>query len=390
MKGQPTARRRPYGSGSLFVRNGAWYGQWRSDGQLTKRKLGPVRQPGTSDGLTRTQAERRLRELMGSVHAVPAGCRTDVEALGRAYLVHLEQVRGCKATTLQDYRSMLSRHIVPYFDTTKVDRLGVTDVESFVLAKRREGLAPKTVRNLLTFLHGLLRFGVRRGALERNPAADVDRPRNDAEPPLRHLDADELAALVAAVPDDAWGALERTLYRTAALTGLRQGELLALRWRDVDFGARVVRVRQSYTRGRWSSPKSARSARAVPMGEALRRELACHRDRSAYASDTDLVFAHPERGTVLDPSRLRCRFREAAQRAGLPRVRFHDLRHTYGTAMAAAGTPMRMLQEWMGHRSHATTLVYAAYAPDASLGLEFVDRAFGGRSTTEPRMPRPH
>ena len=316
---------------------------------------------------------------MASERAVARADRANIEELGQLYLAHLENVRGCKPTTLENYRSMLQRHLIPFFGSTTVDRLRVADVEAFVLAKRREGLGPKTTCNVLTFLHGLLRFGVRRGTLQRNPADDVERPRRAQEPIVRHLSCHELEALLRAVPGDQWAELDRIVYRTAGMTGLRQGELLALRWCDVDLDARVVRVRRSYTRGRWSTPKSARSVRAVPMAADLQSELRRYREASAYATEADLVFAHPQRGTVLDPSRLRRRFREAARRAGLPHVRFHDLRHTYGTAMAAAGTPMRMLQEWMGHRSHTTTLVYAAYSPDASHGLEFVDRAFRER-----------
>jgi integrase len=317
---------------------------------------------------------------MTSVRAVPGEERLDVKALGDLYLAHLQHVRGRKPTTLEDYRSMLRRHLVPYFGGTKVDRLRAVDIDAFVMAKRRESLAPKTVRNLLIFLNGLLSFGVRRGALASNPAADVDRPPAASDSPIRHLDRAELRAVLAAVPGDQWAHLDHALYLTAALTGLRQGELLALRWADVDFAARVIRVRRTYTRGRWSTPKSARAIRAVPLAEQVRRELRRHRDISPYDADTNLVFAHPERGTVLDASRLRRRFKNAVRGAGLEHVRFHDLRHTYGTALAAAGTPMRMLQEWMGHRSHTTTLIYAAYAPDASHGLAFVDRAFGDPS----------
>ena len=167
------------------------------------------------------------------------------------------------------------------------------------------------------------------------------------------------------------------LYLTAAMTGLRQGELIALRWRDVDWVAGVVRVRRSYTRGEFTTPKSRRSSRAVPMADRLASELERYHQVSRYPADHDLVFAHPLTGGPYDASRLRKRFNDAIARAGARRIRFHDLRHTFGTQMAAAGAPLRAIQEWMGHRDHSTTQIYADYAPDPTNGRRWAESAFG-------------
>jgi integrase len=118
----------------------------------------------------------------------------------------------------------------------------------------------------------------------------------------------------------------------------------------------------------------------VPLAEALAVELRGHLERSTFDGDDDLVFAHPKLGTVLDPSKVQKRFKRAADHAGIRPVRFHDLRHTFGTRMAAAGAPMRAIQEWMGHRDSRTTGLYADYAPDPSRGALWADRAFGDPS----------
>jgi integrase len=172
--------------------------------------------------------------------------------------------------------------------------------------------------------------------------------------------------------------MEAVLYRMAAMTGLRQGELIALRWQDVDWVSGVVRVRRSYTRGEFTAPKSKRSSRSVPMAEALARELERLFQRSGYQGDGDLVFAHPQTGGPYDASKLRKRFKEALSREGLRPLRFHDLRHTFGTRMAGAGVPMRVLQEWMGHRDYKTTSIYADYEPRPHHAA-LVDQAFGAR-----------
>jgi integrase len=154
--------------------------------------------------------------------------------------------------------------------------------------------------------------------------AAVDRPRSQGgNPDIRFLDGAELEALLRATPDDLLGPTEYALYLTAAMTGLRQGELLALRWQDVDWTAGLVRVRRNYTRGEFGTPKSRRSSRAVPLADRAAGELHRHYQRSAYAADSDLVFCHPQSGRPYDASKLRVRFKLALRRAGVRDVRFH-------------------------------------------------------------------
>lgn len=372
-----TDRKRSYGTGSVFTYRDAWYGQWRIGGKQVKRKLGVKRAPGSREGLTKPQAEARLRRLIEEVRHAPVDERLTVREAGDRYLHHVEVVMRRKAGTLDDYRAMV-RHLERHFGQKGIDRISADDVAAYMRAKQGEGLAPKTVSNHVAFAHGLFGFAVKRGWTRTNPVAGVDRPRPDgADPDIRYLDQPELEAVLRAVPDDALGAMEGVVYLAAAMTGARQGELLALRWRDVDWPAGLVRVRRNYTRGRWGTPKSRRSSRAVPMADRLAGELDRHFQRSAFQGEEDLVFAHPVLGTVLDASKLRKRFGEAAARAGVRPVRFHDLRHTFGTRMAAAGAPLRAIQEWMGHRDYKTTLIYADYAPDPSQGATLAERAFG-------------
>ncbi len=153
-------------------------------------------------------------------------------------------------------------------------------------------------------------------------------------------------------------------------------ELLALKWLDIDWPVGRVRVADSFTRGRMDTPKS-HEGRSVPMAARLARELAGLRQRSRFRADTDLVFCHPDTGHVLDPSKMRKRFKDALARAEVRAITFHELRHTFGTQMAAAGAPLRAIQEWMGHADAKTTEIYRHYAPDPSNGAAFIERAFG-------------
>jgi integrase len=226
-------------------------------------------------------------------------------------------------------------------------------------------------------MHSVFELGLRKGWCQINPVKLADRPTvKKTETRIQFLDQSELEKLLdAPYPDDAFGRIEPTLYLTAAMTGLRQGELLGLRWRDVDFDARKVRVVSPFVRGEFGDPKSSGSGRSVPMAERVAAGLRELRDRSYYAHDRDLVFCHPETGKPLDRSKLVRRFKQALDRAEVHRITFHELRHTFGTRMAASGTPMRTLQYWMGHADSKTTQIYAHYQP-SDQEADAVDRAF--------------
>ena len=193
---------------------------------------------------------------------------------------------------------------------------------------------------------------------------------------IRFLTLDEVRALVANARPGIYQQLDRAMFLVAAMTGLRKGELVALRWRDVDWTTQRIRVRQNYTRGQFGTPKSKRSTRSVPLADEPAGELDRLYKASRWKADSDLVFAHPATGGVQHKQNISRRMSAALKAAGLEEShRFHDLRHTFGTRMAAAGVPLRTLQEWMGHRDLATTQIYADYSPSAR-EAEMVATAF--------------
>ena len=176
------------------------------------------------------------------------------------------------------------------------------------------------------------------------------------------------------VPPDVLGPVLRRVVLTAALTGLRQSELLGLRWRDVDWGAQRIRVRNTYIRGEHSSAgKSELSTRrSVPIADRLFVELDAWSQRSRHTADDDLVFAHPLTGNPLDGPKVTKRFQAACVAAGVRRVRFHDLRHTFATCLAASGQPLRTIQEFLGHADMKTncTGIWTSGSPSRlSMGL---------------------
>ena len=369
-------QRRPHGTGSVTQRGDQWYGRWHAHGQRVQRKIGPVRQAGSRDGLTKAQAEARLRRLIEDTAAAPiVHERVTVEQAGQRLLTQLEAL-GRKRSTMHGYESYLRIHLAPYFGGRPLDQITRQDVEAFITACRDNDQSVKSTLNYIGLLHGIFELAQREGWVSSNPCKLAAKPRAvPADADIHFLDQAELDALIAAVPDDDLGRVERVMYAAAAMTGMRQGELLALRWMDVDWSARRVRVRRNYVHGEYGTPKSKRSTRAVPLADSLAGQLDLLHQSTAYKADADLVFAHPYTGHPIDRSRLLKRYKSALKRAGVRDVRFHDLRHTFGTRMAAAGVPMRTLQEWLGHRDFKTTLIYADYMPGAH-EADLVDAAF--------------
>ncbi len=227
-------------------------------------------------------------------------------------------------------------------------------------------LAASSRTKALVLLHGVFQLAKKVWGLRVNPAAEVEKPPVSRSGDIRVFAPEEVWALVRA----ASSAQDGALFLTAAFTGVRLGELLALRWRDVDFAGRTVRVRVSYSAGALTTPKSGK-VRAVPLAPDVASALAALGRRSDWVGGDDLAFPG-ETGSHLDGSALRRRYTLALGAASLRPLRFHDLRHTFGTRMIAKAD-IRRVQEWMGHADIQTTMRYLHYAPrgdDADLVAE--------------------
>jgi integrase len=400
-------RKRGYGTGQLYVKHGSYYGRWRTlDGRKLNRKLGDVRGESGTAGLTRAEAERRFRKVQEAEERRPTRSGSEARTVDEAAdsLRRKLAVEGARKSYLLNCESMQRVQISPRLGTKPIDRVTVADIETVAAAMLAAGRAPKTVRNVITFMHSLFEHGIDRGWTTQNPVRRASRPKRrrtgDANPDLQFLTLPELEAVLRAIPDhvvtrapaptrrgragsappvppDVLGPVIRVIVLTAAMTGLRQSELLGLRWRDVDWSAQRIRVRNAWVVGEHSAEgKSDLSTRrSVPMADRLARELDRWSQRTTYNGDNDLVFAHPHSGRPLDRTKLSRRFKEACAEAGVRVVRFHDLRHTFATRLAASGQPMRTIQEFLGHADAKTTQIYPHYAPSAH-EVQMVNAAF--------------
>jgi integrase len=200
--------------------------------------VGDVRIPGVRDGLTKAQAEQGLRRMLEAERTPAPATRLTVEEAGRELSRRLE-MRSRKKSHRLTVASDLRIHLSPFFGERTLDQITPEDIERYIATKRKT-LAIKTIRNHVNTLHSVFELGQRHDWCTRNPVKLAERPViKKTETRIQFLEQPELEKLLAIpYPPDAWGGVEPTLYLTAAMTGLRQGELLGLRWRDVDLEAR--------------------------------------------------------------------------------------------------------------------------------------------------------
>lgn len=383
----PAARPSQNPTGHVFrvdrKRGPQWYAKYRlPDGRQKQKRLGPA---WTSRGrppagyFTKRGAEDWLRDTLDEARrgTLPGLVQTGVtfaDAVAE-YLRYIEHDRHRKPSTLAGYRALLRAHHLPAFADTPIESVDSAAIEAWLAGIDR---SPATKTKALVLMHGVLERARRVWRLPANAAADVEKPPHRASGDIDVFSAEEVLALVRAADNEQ----DAALFLTAAFTGLRRGELLALRWRDVDFPAQIVRVRASFSGGALTTPKSGK-VRSVPMAPDVATALAKLGRRQEWTGDDDLVFAG-RFGGHLDPQKLRHRYNAALLRAGLRRLRFHDLRHTFGTRMIAKAD-IRRVQEWMGHADIQTTMKYLHYAPregDAALVAEAFDLNVDAERTT--------
>lgn len=357
-------------SGHVFVRDGArgavWYAKWRDAHGQHQKAIGAVWpgkglppagffRPCRANGDPPPDVTAELAAILtdarrGALDAVRTGV-TFADA-AEEWRLHGERERDWKRATVVDYRSAVRAHLLPAFGSMPLERVTTRAIESWRSRWLAQHRAPRQASKLVALLHAIFERAKRTHGLSENPAAEVERLKVRYDPSAYDFySPEEIWALVRAAACEQDG----VIYLVAAFAGLRRGELLALRWRDVDFERRSLRVHGNYSHGRVVTPKSGKG-RAVPMAPEVAQTLARLGQRSNFSGTEDLVFPG-EAGEHLDGSALRRRFKAAVKRAGLRELRFHDLRHTFGS-LAIDRASIVQVQAWMGHAAVSTTMRY--------------------------------
>jgi integrase len=422
MAGNAARETRP--SGHLQVKGDrrprSWYALWRdADGRHQKR-LGPAHVKDTgrrtprgaivwraADGpkpgpsyLSPAEARDELSKLLAQAVREPTDPRhkRDVDhTVGEAcdaWLHYVEHEKARRPSTVRDYRNALRCYLLPEFGKdTLLRTIDTRSIDTYRERLLTEGeLSRRTIQKILVQLYSILKRAKRKGWIDTNPAEDAERVTVPRTGEFTVLTPDEVHAVARADGSELYGAI----YVTAAFTGLRLGELRALRWLDVDFANRIVHVRRNLVRDAHGAPKSQR-VRSVPLTDpvAVVLDTLSHRDTSTGPEDLVFTLGYNE---PIHQDTVRKRFYAALKRAGLGHLRdrdgskpdsrivFHDLRHTFGT-LAVRAFPLSDVMAMMGHADISTTMIYVHHVPqhDAAARLTALLERDSVPSTVAPR-----
>lgn len=262
-----------------------------------------------------------------------------------------------RASTLKMYRGHLKYHFTE-LDALKVNTITTAKVEQFIGGKQNKGMNLTTLRKIIVTFNQVMNYAVRHKYIEHNPVRDAERPRGqgkEEESDIRVLTTSEINALLGAIKD----MKHRTLFMLAIMSGARQGELFGLKWTDVDWFNSQIQIQRTFNSGAWYKPKSKTSNRKIDLGPAMMAELRKWR-LACPKNELELVFPNDAGGPLDHGNMLRRHFYPALLKAGLPKTRFHDLRHSYASLLIEQGENIKYIQSQLGHASPTVTLnVYA-------------------------------
>ncbi|MBF0475102.1 MAG: site-specific integrase [Deltaproteobacteria bacterium] len=263
-------------------------------------------------------------------------------------------VRG---STWSKYEGYVKSHFTELLDL-KINRITTATAEKFIIARQNDSMNITTLRKLIVTFNQIMNYAVRHKYIDHNPVRDAERPRGKGGVEAQHIKVLSPAEITALL-EQVTGQKYQALFLLAIMSGARQGELFGLKWSDVDYENNQIHIQRTFNSGTWYKPKSATSNRKIDLGPtmmgALRRwRMACP------PNELDLMFPNAN-GQPLDHGNVLARhFVPALQKAGIPQIRFHDLRHTYASILIEQGENIKYIQSQLGHASPTVTLnVYA-------------------------------
>ena len=371
-----STKRRGHGEGSIFGRkDGLWVARVTLEGG--KRK----------DFYAKSRREAAAK-LKVAQKAVDDGLSLDSDKQTVAQFLEKWLSASVKPSTrhktFTTYESLCRTSIVPRIGTKKLAKLTALDLQALYTELADSGLSPRTVHHVHRVLHRAFTQAVRWNLITRNPCDGAQGPRV-ARAEMKVWTPEEADTFLCATDEHRMHAL----YVLALTSGMRQGELLGLKWSDINWSAGTLAVRRAL---QWQrgiglvlvEPKTARSRRTIHLAQKALAALRAHKDRQAFDRralgdswrDSDLVFCDPG-GAPLSPTRQTQIFQKAAADARLPAIRFHDLRHTAATILLSRGVHVKLVSEMLGHSTIVLTLdtyshVIPAMHGDAAAAMDAV------------------
>ena len=368
INGEDRMIRRCFQTGCLFKkgkRRKTWVVRWREsliqpDG-TTKRVL-RAQVLGLVNELSEREARNKVGVLLRPINEGkyrPEATITFGQFLKECWEAAV--VPHLKPTSVRYYGKQIERHLLPRFREWRIRDITKAEVYRFLGQKRMQGLSGSSVHGIRTALGKVLQAAVDCEYLEQNAARGIRLGDRAPVQERAYLMPERLSPLLNSLSEPC-----RTLVVITVLTGLRIGELLALRWKHVDLIHDAIHVRETVYEGRFGSPKTKSSRRDVPMSQPVREAFLAQRRKLTGTDPETLVFAC-RNGTPLNPKNLLRRvLQPACRELGLPVVGWHSFRHTHATLLGEVGESLRTAQAILGHSDLATTLnVYTHAIPES-------------------------
>ena len=362
-------RRNKYQRGSLFQRGKkvrkVWVARWREPVIDADGLPGSVQRSevlGTVAELTKKEAQNLLAS---KVRPYNEGRQRPQSQITFGQFVTQEWEPAVlpflKPGTLSLYRNLLQKHILPIFEQVKLTDVSRGPIHRFLAQKLTQGLSPNHVHGMRTTLNKILTTAVQLEKLDRNPMRDLTFGGRENLKERAVLSATQINLLLSALPRP-----EQTLVKFAVLTGLRPGEQFGLRWKNVNLLRKVVHVRETFSSGRFGSPKTKVSIRDVLMSEQVVELLTAHRERCGPVDGESLVFPDTDGSPMNWEKQLNQKvLRPICKQLGLPKISWHSFRHSQATLMGQTGEPQRTAQAILGHGSSKTTDQYVHSVPES-------------------------
>jgi integrase len=354
-------RKRQYGSGILLKRERGWAIRWRElqiapDGTVKRalryENLGEISRGDAADILA-------LKVGVAANSKVPTRSRVTFRTIVEDWKTNVMPMY--KHSTQRNHRHVAEKHLVPRFGDTAISDVTRQEVQAYVAHLMKAGYAPKTIDHIHDVLSAVLRTAVKWGHLQANPAREIDLPTLRCVRPKWALTTAQAVALL-----DALAALPKTMAGLAILTGLRRGELFALRWQDLDLAERSLTVREAVYEGIFGTPKTEAGLRRVPLSVAATRLIETWQRRVTPVEPEALVFATWS-GKPISPNNVLKHIVAAAKVLGLPTISWLTFRRTYSSWAHEKGVPGKVVATLMGHAKVDTTLNVYTQVLDHSL-----------------------
>jgi len=306
-------------------------------------------------GTTKGKAKEILREVEEKIERRMFAHEKKIPTFSEVAKGWLEHKKpNVRITTWEMYSGHLKHHFND-LDRIRIDMISTTTVEKWIAKRQTDGMCIGMLRKIIVTFNQIMAYAVRHKMIDSNPVRDAERPRRKMDDVVKGniavLAPEQIRALLEATPNQK----HRTLFLTAIMTGARLGEILGLRWSDVDFEKKQIHIRRTFNHERFFTPKTKGSIRSIDLAPMMVLEL--RKWKLVSGGNNDKLVFPSEVGSPIGPQNLTRRyFKPALKVAGLPEIRFHDLRHTYASLLIEQGENIKYISSQLGHASTTITL----------------------------------